>query len=67
MDHLKNILSGAASLLSSLAPRPYPPNGGFAQDRQELRSDWKRVGDGLRDSLKSEAKARKHDKPANPR
>lgn len=67
MDHLKNFISGAASLLQGLAPRAYPPHGGFSQDRQAMQSDWKQVGGGLRDSLKAEAKARKHDKPANPR
>lgn len=52
MDHLKNLLAGAAGLFTALGPRPYPVNGGFAQDRRNLRGDFRRVGDDLRSALK---------------
>lgn len=67
MDHLKNLLAGAAGLLKALEPRPYPPYEGFSADARNLQSDWKAVGSGLRTSLKSEAKDRRNGKPPNPR
>lgn len=67
MDHLKNLLAGAAGLVTSLRPRPYAADGGFAQDAANMRSDWRQVGNGLRRSLKSESAERKHVKQANTR
>ncbi len=67
MDHLKNLLAGAAGLFRHFEPRPYPPYEGFSADARNMRSDWKTVGSDLRSSLKAEAKERKDDKPTNPR
>lgn len=67
MDHIRNLLAGAAGLFGNLAPRSYPASGGFAQDRRAMRSDWRRVGDGLRQSLKNESAERTDVKSPNPR
>lgn len=67
MEHIRNLLAGAAGLFGSLTPRSYPASGGFAQDRRAMRSDWKRVGDGLRGALKDEPAGRKHVKPTDSR
>lgn len=67
MEHLKCLLQGAAGLLTALGPRPYPRDGGFAQDQSNLRGDWKRVGSDLRGSLKREAEQRRRVKSTDPR
>lgn len=67
MEHLKNLLAGAAGLFSALGPRPYPVNGGFAQDRRNLRGDFRRVGDGLRAALKDQPMGSHRGKSADPR
>jgi hypothetical protein len=66
MMHLKNFFAGALGLLSALGPRAYPLDGGYAEDRRNLRSDWARVGDGLRGSLKKQARQQR-DQSANSR
>lgn len=67
MEHLKALLMGAAGFFNAAAPRDYPVNGGFAEDRRNLRTDWKRTGDGLRAALKAEAQDRKRGKSPDPR
>lgn len=67
MHHLRNLLAGAACLVSSFGARPYPVNGGFAQDRRALRGDFDRVASGLRSAYKSQRESRKRDQPANAR
>ena len=67
MEHLKHFLAGAAGLFSSLGPRPYPVNGGFAQDRRNLRGDFRRVGNDLRAALKDQPLSKSRGKSSNSR
>lgn len=67
MEHLRTIIAGARSVFSSLSPREYPSYAGFAADKRNLTSDWKRVGDGLRHNLKQDKARRAHGKQADAR
>lgn len=53
MNHLRNLLDGAASLFGSFAPRDYrlPKRGDFAVDARNLRSDCHSVARSLRKQI----------------
>jgi hypothetical protein len=58
MEHLRRLFSGVQVLIESIEPRGYPKYKGFAHDAQQLRGDWKAVGNDIRSSLKKEKKTR---------
>jgi hypothetical protein len=60
MEHLLHLLAGLGSMNLSPAHREYPKPQGFAQDAENLRGDWRRVGNDLRETLRRERDTRQN-------